>query len=89
MRLIRLLSASVGPLLIFAMWLLHSLSNHQRIVRPSFGSDHVRACDTYVALNGPIRTPSLEVVNVAGDSAVGRDRIQSAPNLRRVHVESA
>ena len=28
-------------------------------------------------------------VNVAGDSAVGRDRIQSAPNLRRVHVESA
>ena len=31
--------------------------------------------------NGPIRTPSLELVNVAGDSAVGRDRIQSAPNL--------
>jgi len=30
---------------------------------------------------GPIRTPSLEVVNVAGDSAVGRGRIQSAPNL--------
>src|ERR1700722_7448807 len=39
--------------------------------------------------NGPIRTPSLEVVNVAGDLAVGRDRIQSAPNLRRVHAESA
>ena len=39
--------------------------------------------------NGPIRTPSLEVVNVAGDSAVGRDRIQSAQNLRRVHAESA
>jgi hypothetical protein len=31
--------------------------------------------------NGPFRAPSLEVVNVAGDSAVGRDRIQSAPNL--------
>ena len=30
--------------------------------------------------NGPIKTPSLEVVNVAGDSAAGRDRIQSAPN---------
>ena len=39
--------------------------------------------------NGPIRTPSLEVVNVAGDSAVGRDRIQSAPDLGRVHAESA
>src|ERR1700733_7426842 len=39
--------------------------------------------------NGPVRTPSLEVVNVAGDLAVGRDRIQSAPNLRRVHAESA
>src|SRR5277367_7029876 len=39
--------------------------------------------------NGPIRTPSLEVVNVTGDLAVGRDRIQSAPNLRRVHAESA
>ena len=26
-------------------------------------------------------TPSLEVANVAGDSAVGRDRIQSAPDL--------
>ena len=37
----------------------------------------------------PIRAPSLEVVNVAGDSAAGRDRIQSAPNLRRVHAESA
>ena len=29
------------------------------------------------------------VVNIAGDSAVGRDHIQSAPNLRRVHAESA
>src|SRR5215467_8112305 len=28
-------------------------------------------------------------LNVAGDSAVGRGRIQSAPNLRRVHAESA
>src|SRR5580700_4802631 len=37
----------------------------------------------------PIRIPSLEVVNVAGDLAVGRDRIQSAPDLRRVHAESA
>ena len=38
-----------------------------------------------------VRRPhdSLEVVNVAGDSAVGRGRIQSAPNLRRVHAESA
>jgi hypothetical protein len=39
--------------------------------------------------NGPIRTPSLEVVNVAGDSTVGLDHIQSASNLRRVHAESA
>ena len=39
--------------------------------------------------NGPIKTPSLEVVNVAGDSAAGRDRIQSAPNLRRVHAQGA
>ena len=39
--------------------------------------------------NGPIKTPSLEVVNVAGDSAAGRDRIQSAPDLRRVHAQSA
>src|SRR5215469_4978558 len=40
---------------------------------------------------GVVRRPddSLEVVNVGGDSAVGRDRIQSAPNLRRVHAESA
>ncbi len=41
------------------------------------------------AWNSPIRTPSLEVMNVAGDSAVGRDRIQSAPNLRRFHAKSA
>src|ERR1700681_1706364 len=41
------------------------------------------------AWNGPIRAPSLEVLNIAGDSAVGRDRIQSAPTLRRVHAESA
>jgi hypothetical protein len=34
-----------------------------------------------LAWNDPIRTPSLEVVNVAGDSAVRRNRIQSAPNL--------
>jgi hypothetical protein len=33
------------------------------------------------AWNGPMRAPWLEVVKVAGDSAVGRDRIQSAPNL--------
>ncbi len=39
--------------------------------------------------NGLIRTPSLEVVYVAGESALGRDRIQSALNLRRVHAESA
>jgi hypothetical protein len=37
----------------------------------------------------PVRTPLLEVVNVVGDSAVGRDRIQSAPNFYRVHAESA
>jgi hypothetical protein len=42
-----------------------------------------------LAWTGPIRTPSLEVVKVAGDSAVGRDGIQSAPNVRRVHPESA
>jgi hypothetical protein len=28
-------------------------------------------------------------MDVAADSAVGRDRIQSAPNLQRVHAESA
>ena len=39
--------------------------------------------------NGPIRAPSLEVVNVAGDSAVGGARSQSAPNLQRVQAESA
>src|ERR1700733_5869718 len=39
--------------------------------------------------NGPIRTPSPKVVNVAGDSALGRDRLQPAPSLRRVHAESA
>jgi hypothetical protein len=30
----------------------------------------------------PIRTPSLDVLNAGSDSAVGCDRIQSAPNLR-------
>src|SRR5580704_15439424 len=39
--------------------------------------------------NGPVKTPSLEVVNAAGDSAAGRDRIQPAPDLRRVHAQSA
>jgi hypothetical protein len=34
-----------------------------------------------LAGNGPIRVPSLEVVNVARDSAVGPDCFQSAPNL--------
>jgi hypothetical protein len=41
-----------------------------------------------LAWNGSIQASSIEVVNVAGDSVVGRDRIQSAPNLRRVHAES-
>jgi hypothetical protein len=52
-------------------------------------SAELGARDCSLPGNGPIRTPSLEVVNVAGDSAIGRDRIQSAPNLRRVHAESA
>ena len=52
-------------------------------------SAEASARDCCLPVGGPIRTPSLEVVNVAGDSAVGRDRIQSAPNLRRVHAESA
>src|ERR1700685_1541658 len=43
----------------------------------------------FTRLERLIRTPSLTVVNVAGDSAVGRGRIQSASNLRRVHAESA
>src|ERR1700722_8230903 len=46
------------------------------------------AHDRCLPWNGPVGAPSLEVVNVAGDSAVGRARIQSAPNLRRVHAES-
>ena len=52
-------------------------------------SAEASAGDYCLPVGGPIRTPSLEVVNVAGDSAVGRYRIQSAPNLRCVHAESA
>ena len=35
-RSIRLLSASMGPLLILTRWKLQILSNHARMVRPSF-----------------------------------------------------
>ena len=43
---------------------------------------------TVLCRRRPDPDTSIEVVKVAGDSAVGRDRIQSAPNLRRVHAES-
>jgi hypothetical protein len=50
-----------------------------------FVTSRAVARDTVLANVHPAETtqlgPSLEVVNVAGDSAVGRDRIQSAPNL--------
>jgi acyl-CoA thioesterase len=43
------------------------------------------------SLDNTIRVAQLEATEwvLCGDSAVGRDRIQSAPNLRRVHAESA
>ena len=38
-----------------------------------YGTDHL--------LLALLEDPSIEVVNITGDSAFGRDRIQSAPNL--------
>ena len=46
------------------------------------------ASDGCWRLERPIPTPSLEVVNIDGASAVGRVRIQSAPSLRRVDAEN-
>ncbi len=66
---------------------VHGRSRLSRPVRRSRRA-HVSGDPGVRRWRTPIRTPSLEVANVAGDSAVGRDRIQSAPNLRRVHAQS-